>query len=407
MLSADQLDVIKQTVPVLREHGETLTRHFYQRMFRENPEVKVFFNPAHQQAGTQQRALAAAICAYAENIQNPAVLAGAVELIAQKHASLGIRAEHYPVVGNNLLASIREVLGEAATPAIIDAWAAAYGVLADIFIQREAEIYRQQEGFHGWQGFKRFVVTRREPASRNIVSLYLKPEDGQPLQPHQPGQYITLRVTLSSGEAVMRNYSLSNRPGAEQYRISVKRETAPQEGVPHGLCSGYLHEQLKEGDVVELAPPCGEFVLKDKPATPLPLVLIAGGVGITPIISMLYAALEEQPGRDIIFIQCALDGAVRPFADELDTLQRDCDRLKLHVRLSEPSAADRTSGRHHSEGFLDAALLADLLGEQRAEFYVCGPAPMLQHTYRLLKARGVDDADIHYEFFGPAGNLAA
>lgn len=407
MLTADQLDVIKQTVPVLKEHGETLTRHFYQRMFRENPEVQTFFNPAHQRAGTQQRALAAAVCAYAENIGNPAVLAGAVELIAHKHASLGIKAEHYPIVGANLLGAIQEVLGDAATPAIIEAWAAAYGVLADIFIQREAQLYRQQEEQHGWQGFKRFVVARREPASSNIVSVYLQPEDGVPLQRHQAGQYITVRVTPGEGQPVMRNYSLSNRPGTDYYRISVKREEALQPGAPHGVCSGYVHDHLKVGDIVEVAPPCGEFTLQSCADPAVPLVLIAGGVGITPIISMLYAALAQLAGREIIFIQCALNGDVRAFAGELDTLASDYQNLTLHVRLSAPTEADRVQGRHDSEGLLDDDLLTALLGNRRAEFYFCGPVPMLQHTYRLLKARGVADADIHYEFFGPAESLAA
>ncbi|HAM75827.1 MAG TPA: NO-inducible flavohemoprotein, partial [Alcanivorax sp.] len=145
MLTADQLAVIKATVPVLQEHGETLTRHFYQRMFEHNPEVRPYFNPAHQRSGSQQRALAGAICAYAQHVDNPAALTDAVELIAQKHVSLGIRPEHYPIVGENLLASIKEVLGDAATDDIIDAWAAAYGALADIFIGREADIYHEQE----------------------------------------------------------------------------------------------------------------------------------------------------------------------------------------------------------------------------------------------------------------------
>ncbi|KAF0806740.1 bifunctional nitric oxide dioxygenase/dihydropteridine reductase 2 [Alcanivorax xiamenensis] len=407
MLSAARMEVIKQTVPVLEENGEALTRHFYQRMFRENPEVRGFFNPAHQHAGTQQRALAAAICAYARNIENPAVLAGAVELIAQKHVSLGIKAEHYPIVGENLLASIREVLGEAATDQIIDAWAEAYGMLADLFIQREREIYHSQTKTHGWQGFKRFVVQQREAASDNIVSLYLAPEDGQPLQPHSPGQYVTLRLTPENGVPVMRNYSLSNRPGSARFRISVKRELAGEAGAPDGVCSNYLHDRVKQGDVVELAPPCGEFVLKPVVEAGKPLVLIAGGVGITPILSMLHAALEQQVGREVIFIQCALNGAVRPFEKELAALRGDYPNLSVHVRLSEATAEDRARALHDSEGLLDSVLLDQLIGNRAAEFYLCGPAPMLKHGWRLLKQRAVEDADIHFEFFGPAGDLAA
>src|SRR5690606_36073875 len=107
MLDEKTIQIVKSTAPILQEHGETLTRHFYKRMFSHNPEVGPFFNPAHQTSGSQQKALAGAICAYAANIDNLEVLGGAVELIAQKHASLQIKPEHYPIVGENLLASIR------------------------------------------------------------------------------------------------------------------------------------------------------------------------------------------------------------------------------------------------------------------------------------------------------------
>ena len=114
-LSKRTIDVVKSTAPVLQENGELLTRHFYERMFRENPEVAPLFNRSNQTSGTQQRALAGAICAFAANVDQLEVLKGAVETIAQKHAALQILPEHYPIVGANLLASIREVLGEAAT----------------------------------------------------------------------------------------------------------------------------------------------------------------------------------------------------------------------------------------------------------------------------------------------------
>ena len=407
MLTADQLSTIKATVPVLEEGGEALTRHFYQRMFRENPEVLAFFNPAHQHTGGQQRALAAAICAYAKHIENPSVLVGAVELIAQKHASLGIQAHHYPIVGSNLLASIKEVLGGSATPAVIDAWAAAYNQLADLFIAREQKIYTEQKAEHGWNGFKRFIVKQREQASDNIVSLYLAAEDGQALQPHLPGQYITLRITPKDGTPMMRNYSLSNPAGSEYYRISVKHEVATTPATPDGVCSSFVHHQLQVGDVVELAPPCGEFTLQAPLHAEGPLVFIAGGVGITPILSMLHSALAQHPDREIIFIQCAINGNVRAFSDELATLQNKYTNLKTHLRLSEPNATDREQQVHNSEGFIDQELFDKLIGERQSEFYLCGPTPMLSHVWHLLKARHVADCDIHYEFFGPAAALAA
>src|SRR5690606_10197038 len=182
MLNEKTIQIVKSTAPILQEHGETLTRHFYKRMFSHNPEVAPFFNPTNQTAGKQQRALAGAITAYAANIDNLEVLGGAVELIAQKHASLMIKPEHYPIVGENLLASIREVLGKGATDDIINAWAEAYGFLADILIGREKQIYEENaKKPGGWENFKPFRVIRKEKESRNITSFYLVASDGAPL----------------------------------------------------------------------------------------------------------------------------------------------------------------------------------------------------------------------------------
>src|SRR5262245_20062843 len=140
MLTEHTIHVVKKTAPVVELHAESITRRFYQLMFAGNPEVQAYFNPAHQHSGGQQRALAGAICAYAANIDNLAALGPAVELIAQKHCSLGILPEDYPVVGRHLLAAIKDVLGDAASSDVIVAWGEAYGLLAEIFIRREAEI---------------------------------------------------------------------------------------------------------------------------------------------------------------------------------------------------------------------------------------------------------------------------
>ncbi|MEJ2756579.1 MAG: globin domain-containing protein, partial [Gammaproteobacteria bacterium] len=200
----------------MNEHGETLTKHFYKRMFSHNPEIAPFFNPTNQTNGTQQRALAAAICAYAANIDNLEVLGGAVELIAHKHASLQIKPEHYPIVGENLLASIREVLGDGATDEVINAWGEAYGFLADILIDREQHIYKETaEKTGGWEGFRKFKIDRKEKESSIITSFYLKPEDGGALPNYMPGQYITVRMSTKDGSSTMRNYSLSDRPGQD------------------------------------------------------------------------------------------------------------------------------------------------------------------------------------------------
>src|SRR6056297_1170487 len=164
MLSEKTIAIVKEITPVVAANAEVITRCFYQRMFAGNPEVKAFFNQAHQHSGGQQRALAGAICAYFSNIDNLPALKPAIELIAQKHCSLGIKAEHYPIVGKHLLGAIQEVMGEAATNEILAAVAEAYQVLADVCIAREAEIYQQQAtAVGGWNGYRRFRVERKLP----------------------------------------------------------------------------------------------------------------------------------------------------------------------------------------------------------------------------------------------------
>lgn len=400
MIKPESIAVIKATVPVLQEHGEALTRLFYQRMFENNPEVKVFFNQAHQHAGSQQRALAAAVCAYAENIDNPAVLADAVELIAQKHASLGIQPEHYPIVGQNLLAAIKELLGEAATDAIIDAWAEAYKALATIFIEREQAIYQQHETQHGWQGFKAFKIINSRQESDNIRSFYLQPEDGSTIVAHQPGQYITVKVDNGNGQQ-LRNYSLSNLPGSDAYRISVKRESSGESTQPHGVVSSFLHEHINDGDTIWLGPPCGEFVLRSNSDTPV--VLIAGGVGITPLLAMLHQRVSSEAPAATTLIQAAVNGDAHAFADEIRSLKSAHPQLSWHVRYSEPSEEDRQQGSFDSEGLIDDELVSNL--DTAADYYLCGPVAMMKQCYQLLTQAGIPAEKIFSEAFGPAQSL--
>lgn len=140
-MTTEQKQLIKSTVPALKEHGVLLTTHFYQRLFTHYPDLKTVFDMANQESGRQPIALATAVLAYAQHIDNPSVLEPALTRIGHKHTSLNIRPEHYPIVGEQLLASISEVLGEEATPALLDAWAAAYGQLASLMIGIEAALY--------------------------------------------------------------------------------------------------------------------------------------------------------------------------------------------------------------------------------------------------------------------------
>lgn len=402
MLSSKTIATVKSTAGILAQHGETLTRHFYKRMFSHNPEVAPFFNPAHQQAGHQQRALAGAICAYAANIDNLEALGGAVELIAQKHASLTIKPEHYPIVGENLLASISEVLGSGATSDILNAWKEAYTFLAQILISREAEIYREQASIPGgWSGFKAFRVVNKEVESEIITSLYLVPADGSKLPVFKPGQYITVRVRTPDGLTTMRNYSLSDIPHGKWFRISVKRESGPTAESPEGYVSTLLHKDVNIDAVLEVGPPSGEFFLNFHGDQSRPLALIAAGVGITPIYPMLLTALKAWPQRKIIFIHGIVNRRVQAFKAAVSALAQEHSNLKIHFRYSEDEVIDV----HASSGLIDATLIESMVPVKNTDFFFCGPKPFMTGFYKELMQLGVSPNQLRFEFFGPKQDL--
>ncbi len=299
------------------------------------------------------------------------------------------------------------MLGEAATDGVIDAWAEAYGVLADIFIQREAQIYHEHERRHGWVGFRRFVIDRRVTESETITSFYLKPEDAESLAAFKPGQYLTVRVPLPGGGTTMRNYSLSSAPidGAEYYRISVKRESALTADAPGGYVSHYLHDDVNEGDPIEVGPPCGDFTLDLEAFSDRTLVLISGGVGITPMVAMLHAAIRYQPDRPICFIHGALNSRTHALRVEIEQLEQQHKPLRTHVRYSEPVEGDVEQGRCGSTGFIDEELIRLVVGTSDGEFYYCGPKAFMVNVHRALDEWGVPANQCHHEFFGPAEAL--
>lgn len=406
MLSQKTIQIVKSTAPILEENGEALTQHFYKRMFSHNPEVAPFFNPTHQQAGSQQQALAAALCAYAANIDNLEVLSNAVESIAQKHASLLIKPEHYPIVGANLLASIKELLGEAATDEIIDAWKQAYDFLAHIMIGREAQIYQEHATkLHGWEGFKSFKVLRTENESSIITSFYLCPVDGQAVPTYKPGQYITVRVPGPHGYTTMRNYSLSDKPERHYFRISVKRETDEEANTQNGYVSNMLHDQIKVGDTLEIAPPCGEFYLDLETKHDRPLVLLAAGIGITPILSILKAALDNMPQRQIVLIHACLNETVQAFRKVIDALAIEHNNLIVHHCYSEPPALNVTRYNSDSTGLVDGALIESFIPQRNADYYFCGPKAFMINIYHQLLEWGIPATQVHFEFFGPRQEL--
>lgn len=389
MLSSQTIAIVKSTVPVLAEHGQNITTVFYKNLFSAHPELLNIFNHANQKQGRQQTALANTVYAAAQHIDNLAVLLPAVKQIAHKHRSLGVKAEHYPIVGAHLLGAIKEVLGDAATDDIINAWGEAYGVIADVFIQVENEMYVEAATqSNGWNEFKDFVIVDKVKESDIITSFYLKPTDGSAVTTYQPGQYITVRLSIP-GEAYMfnRQYSLSQAPGNETFRISVKKES---EMNPNGKVSCYLHNTVEIGDQIEVSAPAGDFYLNVDSSQPV--TLISGGVGITPMMSMLQTISKNSPSRPVSFLHGARNMSLHAFDKEVHTLLSVMEDTTYATQYSD-------NNQLITKEFLAENVLAN------SDIYVCGPVPFMKAVVNSLYELGFSEENVHFEFFGPAVTL--
>ena len=191
-LSQQTIALVKATIPALEQKGLDITTRMYERLFT-HASIRDLFNQSHHGgSGSQPKALAAAVLAYARHIENPGVLASAIERIAQKHVGLNILPEHYPFVGEALLGAIGDVLGDVASEEILKAWGEAYWFLAEVLMGREGELYHQHATAPGgWTGWRSFVLQKKQKESECITSFVLRPEDGGTILRHRPGQYLT------------------------------------------------------------------------------------------------------------------------------------------------------------------------------------------------------------------------
>jgi ferredoxin-NADP reductase/MOSC domain-containing protein YiiM len=240
-----------------------------------------------------------------------------------------------------------------------------------------------------WPGFRSLRVTKVVPESAAVSSVYLAAADGAALPAAKAGQYLTLRVTGAAQPAPVRNYSLSSAPGADPYRISVKQE-------PHGVASSFLSRKLQPGSVLDVAAPRGEFVLD---AGSGPVLLISAGIGVTPVLSMLYDLAAARSPRTICWLYGARNPREHPFADEAHALLASLPQTHEYVFYSQATPAERRR-RHAKAGRLTKEELTGLAVPGDATAYICGPASFMTDMQDALTAIGVDPARIRTELFG-------
>jgi nitric oxide dioxygenase len=382
MISSAARPYIDASVPVLRAHGLAITTTFYKNIFAELPQLTNLFNMGNQANGAQQQSLASAVFAYAANIGNPDALGPVVNRIVHKHVSVGVRAEHYPIVGRHLLGAIAQTLGEAATPPLLAAWDEAYNALATIFINAEKAMYADAAIAPGQTRAMR--VTEVTPQSEDVLAIRMVAADGAPLPAFKAGQYLSVSVTFADGRSQIRQYSLSDAPDGESMRISVKRD---------GEVSKWIHEHVAVGGELQVSPPFGDFTPDTESNEPV--VLLSAGVGITPMIAALNRIARVNPARYVIFAHAARDAQHHAHQDDIAAARAVMPNLQV-VTFHE----DAQAGGSALAGRMEVARLPSW-PRTETDVYLCGPLAFMQSQWLSLIGAGVPATRLHREMFGP------
>ncbi|GAU85846.1 2Fe-2S iron-sulfur cluster-binding protein [Bosea sp. BIWAKO-01] len=255
-------------------------------------------------------------------------------------------------------------------------------------------------------GFRELAVLAKKRESSTITSFELAPVKREQWRPFRPGQFLVLRcASPSEGRFVPRTYSVSSPPAETgRYRITVKREAAPSAGLPDGIGSCFLHDEVEVGDILLADGPRGDFVLREDSARPV--LLLSGGVGLTPLVSMLHA-LAADAGRRVFFIHACDNGEVHALADEVDAIAAQHPHVGVHCCYRFPTEADRRAGRFHSEGLVSRELLQSLLPLDDYDVYLCGPPPFMDAIHGLVRSLGIAPDRIATEVFGGSGRAGA
>ncbi|MFG1677123.1 globin domain-containing protein [Micromonospora sp. NPDC049282] len=400
MLSESSAAVVSATIPAVRAHGEAITGRFYQRMFDAHPDLLDLFNRGNQATGQQKAALAAAVVAYAGHLTGDTAGGPSwgpiLDRIAHKHASLGITATQYPIVGRHLLAAVAEVLGDAVTPPVAAAWDEVYWLLACELIAREARLYAGAGVPEGGPVWRDWRVTGRVRETVDVVSLTLAPADGGAPPDFAPGRYVSVAVDLGQGRGQqIRQYSLSGRPGADEWRITVKRVRG-EAGAPDGLVSGHLHDRVAVGDTLRLSPPFGEV---DAAGDGGSLLLVSAGIGLTPAMAALAHLADRDPGREVTLAHADRAVSTHALRHELPALQERLPNLAVHLWYEDAAGAEPSPLKAHvSPGLVDPDRIPVTAGTVA---HLCGPIAFMNLVRGNLLRRGVPAGRIAYEVFGP------
>lgn len=389
MLHADNAEIVKATAGPVIDNITAITKVFYPKMFKNNPELLNVFNSANQAIGEQPIALASSIVAYAHHLLGDSDIDfdKVLSRIAHKHVALAIAPGDYTIVGRNLMEAIAEVLGDAVTPDVARAWEEVYWLFAMDLATAEAKLYQSVDRTPA-DIMRDHKITAIDDVAPNVKTFTLQPADGSNVQQYVPGQYVSVIAQLKDDYRQPRQYTISAAPSSDSLQISVKRVDG-KNGNPAGAVSNWLFER-KIGDVLPVSSPVGDIEVARDDHT-RPLVMFSAGIGITPMASILDAAAQgRMPGRELTLVHADVDADSHPLREQVKANAQKAG-AKL-VTYYEAGGDEAKTGRVN---------VADLDLPQNAEYYLCGSVPFMQAVRAGLLDAGVDPVDISYEIFGP------
>jgi nitric oxide dioxygenase len=376
-ITEEQEKIVKSTAPILRENGKEITSIFYKHLFQVHPELLNIFNQTNQKTGTQPLALANVIYFAAENIDKLDSIMPEINIVAHKHRALTVQPEHYPIVGKYMLQAISECLGDKATSEILDAWSAAYTVIADILINTEKKLYNELGDNENNKGFIPFIIVKKEKiANGPIYSFEFKRCDGGKLIDYHPGQYITLRLK-KDGLYHNRHYGLVGPFDGKTYRVGIKQINDCQ---PKGVFTNELIENYSKGDTILGTLPAGAFAVVTDAKHHL---FIAGGVGITVLSTMIESLYKQGKSSSVSLIHCVPG---KDHAAYTDQMQKYIPAKQFHLLCQ---------GRN---------LLKDLIKKiitPETHVYLCGAAAFMNTVEDHLEAFNFPVSQVHMNAFRP------
>lgn len=401
MLTTTSAETIRATLPAVGEAIGEISSLFYRKLFAAHPELqRDLFNRGNQSQGDQQKALAGAVAAFAALQLDPdeerktAILSR----IAHKHASLGITADQYWVVHTHLFEAIVDVLGDAVTPEVAQAWDELYWLMANTLIAMEQELYADA-GTEPGDVWRTVQVVERRQQSADAVTFRLSSADATSLPSFRPGQYLSVGVVLPDGARQIRQYSLCGSTSSEDWQITVKRALAGRGALlqadlsPAGEVSNFLYDNVFEGARLQVTTPFGDLTLPEGDG---PVLLASAGIGCTPMIGMLDHLAATGDTRTVTVLHADRSLADHAHRAEVDRLVERLPNAKLHRYYEDLGALASLETMR-----LGLADLSHIPVTPTTHAMLCGPLPFMMSVRATLLERGVPAENVHYEVFGP------